>query len=100
MVSAKSFGDVLPVLHQRKAFSTADTMSFILKYPLIARVSVSRHIRSLATPATSGPSASKKTTFKATLEQGPSLDDFVSGDTPERIVLGNTNTYVTLFSSG
>jgi lipoic acid synthetase len=67
-------------------------MSFILKYPYVARVSVSRHIRSLATPATSGPSALKKAPFKETLEQGPSLDDFISGDTPERVVLGNTNT--------
>ncbi len=51
-------------------------------------------------PAASGPSAPKKTTFKDTLEQGPSLDDFISGDTPERVVLGNTNTYVTLLASG
>jgi len=45
----------------------------------------------LATPATSGPSASKKTNFAESLAQGPSLDDFISGDGPERIVLGNTN---------
>jgi len=51
----------------------------------VMRVSVSRHLRSLATPA------SKKTTFAETLEQGPSLDHFISGDVPERIVLGNTN---------
>jgi hypothetical protein len=74
-------------------------MSFILKYPRVARVSVSRHIRSLATPATSGPTASK-TTFKETLEHGPSLGDFISSDTPERIVLGNTNAYVKLLASG
>ena len=76
-------------------------MSFILKRPHVARVLVSRHIRSLATPATSGPSALEKTKFKETLEHGPSLDDFISGDdTPERVVLGNTNTYVTLLASG
>ena len=75
-------------------------MSFILKHPHVARVSVSRHVRSLAIPATSGPSALKKTDFKETLEQGPSLDDFIAGDTPERVVLGNTNTYVTLLANG
>ncbi|KAH9985417.1 Lipoyl synthase [Russula compacta] len=64
-------------------------MSLILKHPRVVRISVSRHIRLLATPATSGSSGSKKTTFTKTLTQGPSLDDFVSG---ERIVLGNTNT--------
>jgi lipoyl synthase len=75
-------------------------MSFILKHPYVARVSVLRHVRSLATPATSGPSALKKTPFKETLQQGPSLDDFISGDIPERVVLGNTNTYVSLLASG
>jgi hypothetical protein len=76
-------------------------MSFILRNSHVARASVSRHIRSLATPAaTSGSSAPKKETFKDTLEQGPSLDDFVSsGDIPERVVLGNTKTYVTLLYS-
>ena len=75
-------------------------MSFILKHPHVARISVSRHVRSLATPATSGSSALKKTDFKETLEQGPSLHDFISSDIPERIVLGNTNTYVAPFASG
>ncbi|KAH9966861.1 hypothetical protein BC827DRAFT_1264771 [Russula dissimulans] len=41
------------------------------------------------TPATSGP---KKTSFKDTLGQAPSLDDFISGDIPERVVLGNLKT--------
>jgi len=71
-------------------------MSFIVRNSHVARVSVSRHIRirSLATPAaTSGSSsAPQKNTFKDTLEQGPSLDDFISGDIPERVVLGNTKT--------
>ena len=75
-------------------------MSFILKHTNVARVSVIRHIRLLATPATSGPSALQKTPFKETLEHGPSLDDFISGDIPERVVLGNTNTYVSLLASG
>lgn len=77
-------------------------MTFILRNSHVARVSVSRHIRSLATPAaTSGSSAApKKETFKDTLEQGPSLDDFISGDDiPERVVLGNTKTYVALLYS-
>lgn len=76
-------------------------MTFILRNSHVARVSVSRHIRSLATPAaTSGSSAALKETFKDTLEQGPSLDDFIAGgDTPERVVLGNTKTYVTLLYS-
>ena len=74
-------------------------MSFILRNSRVARVSVSRNIRSLATPATSGPSVPEKKTFKDTLEQGPSLDDFISGDIPERVVLGNTKTYVTLLAN-
>lgn len=75
-------------------------MSFILRNSHVARASVSRHIRSLATPAaTSGSSAPKKEAFQDTLEQGPSLDDFISGDIPERVVLGNTKTYVTLLAS-
>ena len=73
-------------------------MSLILRNSHVARVSVSRHIRSLATPATSGSPAPKKA-FKDTLEQGPSLDDFISDDIPERVVLGNTKTYVTLLVS-
>jgi lipoic acid synthetase len=76
-------------------------MAFILRNSHVARVSVSRHIRLLATPtATSGSSAAPKEAFKDTLEQGPSLDDFISGGgIPERVVLGNTKTYVTLLAS-
>ena len=43
------------------------------------------HVRCLATPAKS---------FRETLDSGPSLDDFISGDTPDRVVLGNTSAYV------
>ncbi|KAH9486805.1 Lipoyl synthase, mitochondrial [Psilocybe cubensis] len=44
--------------------------------------------RCLATASSfATPSGSK---FKQTLDNGPSLDDFISGDVPERIVLGNT----------
>ena len=47
------------------------------------------HIRCLATPA-----ASKgRPTFTETLSDGPSLEDFISSEeTPERVILGNTNT--------
>jgi lipoic acid synthetase len=71
-----------------------NTMSLVRIHSRVARVPVVRYVRSLATPATSGPSASEKTTFTATLTEGPSLDDFISGDVPERVVLGNKNTYV------
>lgn len=71
-------------------------MTFVLRNSHVVRASVSRHIRSLATPATSGSSAPQKTAFKDSLEQGPSLDDFISGEIPERVVLGNTKTYVAL----
>ncbi|KAJ3987546.1 hypothetical protein F5890DRAFT_1628383 [Lentinula detonsa] len=54
----------------------------------IARAGLRRAVgaRFLATP--SGPSTSKAT-FADTLNAGPSLDDFISGDVPERVVLGN-----------
>ncbi|KAI0307773.1 mitochondrial Lipoyl synthase [Multifurca ochricompacta] len=66
-------------------------MSPILRCSRLVSSVVSRHARWLATPATSGPSASINPTFKETLAEGPSLDDFISGSAPERIVLGNTN---------
>lgn len=49
-------------------------------------------IRSLATA--SPASTSTKPSFASTLENGPSLDDFVAGNAPERVVLGNAKTYV------
>ncbi|KII93206.1 hypothetical protein PLICRDRAFT_151713 [Plicaturopsis crispa FD-325 SS-3] len=48
-----------------------------------ALISRSASVRCLATPSSS------KTDFSQTLASGPSLDDFISGETPERIVLGN-----------
>ncbi|KAF8271427.1 lipoic acid synthase [Lactarius quietus] len=39
-----------------------------------------------------GPPVPEKSSFAETLADGPSLDDFVSGNVPERIVLGNKNT--------
>ncbi|KAH8998935.1 Lipoyl synthase [Lactarius hatsudake] len=67
-------------------------MSTILKCSRFARIPISRHARALAIPATSELPVPKKNTFTETLADGPSLDDFVSGDVPERIVLGNKNT--------
>lgn len=74
------------------------TMSTILKYSRFARIPVSRHARALATPTASGSPVPEKSSFSETLADGPSLDDFVSGNVPERVVLGNKNTYaMTLF---
>jgi lipoic acid synthetase len=68
-------------------------MSAVLKYSRFARLPISSHARALATPAASGSPVPKKSPFAATLADGPSLDDFVSDNAPERIVLGNKNTY-------
>ncbi|EPQ61401.1 hypothetical protein GLOTRDRAFT_30989 [Gloeophyllum trabeum ATCC 11539] len=45
-------------------------------------LNVGRSSRSLATSSSS--------TFSQQLADGPSLDDFIAGDAPERVVLGNT----------
>ncbi|KAA1468164.1 Lipoyl synthase [Dentipellis sp. KUC8613] len=45
------------------------------------------HARTLATA-----SGSSKATFRQALSEGPSLDDFIAGDVPDRVVLGNTKT--------
>ena len=45
-----------------------------------------RNVRFLATPSPKP--------FSQALEGGPSLDDFISGEVPERVVLGNTKAYV------
>jgi hypothetical protein len=73
------------------------TMSTILKYSRSARVPISRHARALAMPAASGSPVPKKSSFTDTLADGPSLDDFVSDNVTERIVLGNKNTYAVTF---
>lgn len=41
-------------------------------------------VRCLATPSTS------RSDFKQTLSEGPSLDDFIGDNVPERVVFGNT----------
>jgi hypothetical protein len=51
-------------------------------------------VRSLATASTAPAPA--KPSFTSTLENGPSLDDFIAGSTPERVVLGNAKTCVPL----
>lgn len=45
-------------------------------------------VRCLATPSSSKPN------FKETLDDGPSLDDFIADRVPDRVVLGNTKAYV------
>ena len=49
--------------------------------------------RMLATPS----SSSSKTNFSQVLSEGPSLDDFITDNVPERIVLGNTKGSVLNF---
>jgi hypothetical protein len=51
-------------------------------------------IRSLATASSDSTPASMKPSFASTLDDGPSLDDFIVGNIPERVVLGNAKTYV------
>ncbi|OJA10803.1 hypothetical protein AZE42_00291 [Rhizopogon vesiculosus] len=53
---------------------------------------VSSQIRHLATPSTStpNPNPNPKSSFSETLVSGPSLDDFISGEPIEHVVLGNT----------
>ena len=52
--------------------------------------------RALATPSSAGPSSSVSPTptprseFRQNLASGPSLDDFITDNVPDRIVLGNT----------
>ncbi|KAI0670054.1 lipoic acid synthase [Trametes maxima] len=50
-----------------------------------ARV-VRTQVRCLATPSSSKPR------FSQTLDEGPSLDDFIADRVPDRVVLGNTTT--------
>ncbi|KAL1665553.1 Lipoyl synthase [Schizophyllum commune] len=50
---------------------------------------VASQVRCLATPASSGTAS--RGNFKQALADGPSFDDFVSGNVPERVTLGNTS---------
>ncbi|KAG2121052.1 uncharacterized protein F5147DRAFT_16178 [Suillus discolor] len=49
---------------------------------------LSYRVRHLATPSASTPNL--KSSFRETLVSGPSLDDFISGEPIEHVVLGNT----------
>ena len=51
----------------------------------VASQASSHHVRYLATPASS------KSTFRSRLDEGPSLDDFIADNVPDRVVLGNTS---------
>ncbi|KAG6846028.1 hypothetical protein H0H87_011076 [Tephrocybe sp. NHM501043] len=61
-------------------------MSVAFRSTRAARVAIYTNVRCLATA--SRPST-QKATFRDTLANGPSFDDFVSGTERERIVLGN-----------
>lgn len=62
----------------------------LFRAPKLQRALVSRY---LATASTPSPSSPRPSTFRKSLEEGPSLDDFISGEAPSRVVLGNTNAY-------
>jgi hypothetical protein len=56
--------------------------------------------RGLATPSPSNVASTSQTAFSQKLAAGPSFDEFVSGadaDAAERVVLGNTSAFVSLF---
>lgn len=55
----------------------------------VSKRSVPPCARSLATHSSS--SEPGKRNFAQTLAEGPSFDDFVAGDVPERVVMGNTS---------
>lgn len=57
----------------------------------VSKRSVPPCARSLATHSSS--SEPGKRNFAQTLAEGPSFDDFVAGDVPERVVMGNTSQY-------
>ncbi|KAF5356344.1 hypothetical protein D9756_003872 [Leucocoprinus leucothites] len=52
--------------------------------------SAPRYVRTLATAATPTSVPNSRSKFSQELDNGPTLDDFITGDTPDRIVLGNT----------
>jgi lipoic acid synthetase len=51
---------------------------------------LSRHARFLATASGSVP---PKSEFSETLSSGPTLDDFIVGNVPDRVVLGSSKGY-------
>ncbi|KAF8167980.1 mitochondrial Lipoyl synthase [Crassisporium funariophilum] len=63
-------------------------MATLLKFSHIRNAP--RYTRSLATASSSVPASPSRIDFAKSLENGPSLDEFISGETPERVVLGNS----------
>lgn len=61
------------------------TLLRILRPP---RSPFTRCLATVATPSSSGSSSRSK--FTESLETGPGLDDFISEEVPDRVVLGNT----------
>jgi len=72
----------VPVRCQPSIRPSQVLMTSLLRTTRLYRAHV--HFRSLATP-----SSSTTNNFSQTLADGPSLDEFVSGEVPDRIVLGN-----------
>ncbi|TFY62152.1 hypothetical protein EVJ58_g4038 [Rhodofomes roseus] len=62
--------------------SPARAASAVLRSARAPRVT---QVRTLATPSSS------KASFSQTLAEGPSLDEFIAGNAPDRVVLGNTS---------
>lgn len=63
-------------------------MASLLRSARVSRTSIPGCVRSLATQSNSPAS---RGVFSQTLAQGPSLDDFIVRDAPDKIVLGNTS---------
>ncbi|KIK06870.1 hypothetical protein K443DRAFT_129455 [Laccaria amethystina LaAM-08-1] len=63
-------------------------MSSLLRIFRPPRSPFIRCLATAATPSSSGSSSQSK--FTESLETGPSLDDFISGEVPDRVILGNT----------
>jgi len=62
-------------------------MASLLRTARVPKLSLHLHARCLATP--SGTSSAKPA-FSQTLAEGPTLDEFISGEAVDRVVLGNT----------
>lgn len=68
-------------------------MTSFLRAPKIQRSLLNRCLATASTPAPTA-TAARPTTFRRTLDDGPSFDDFIAGDVeeaPSRVVLGNTS---------
>lgn len=72
-------------LSLRMSRSMSATTSLLRSTGKAAATPCINHARWLAIPSSS------KSRFSQTLEDGPSLDEFISGNVQERVVLGNTS---------